>query len=156
MEKKWGSSIIKWNLLPNGQYHMRVAIWDDVASKNQDEVPDQWNDFYGYISIPTQNVVRWRRRVVNGVKELQRADTLEWIPASELKELYPQVQPATDTYTPQEWVEKQIKDIIGSYVKRWRVSGKKQISGMDSRFNNFPDRKNNLSNLLTRISEVDA
>lgn len=132
----YGARILKRSLRENGEIYLQVALWDDTTEKAR--VAPHITDFRITLEIPATNVTRWQRRVTNGVKELRRADTGEWVPAVELEKLYPDVQPMTETLTPLEWTAWQIQDIIGGYVARWRARGNPPQSNVEDALDREP------------------
>lgn len=148
------STSIDWNLFPNGHFHARVSIWDDATRKAAQ--PDHVNDFYGPISIPQSNVTEWRRRIFNGVKQVQ-SDKGEWLDADVFKDqfLKEAITPAVDTYTPDEWTQRRVTEMIDAYVKRWRARGKPVGEDLNPAALNLADRKAQVPSSLSRITAVD-
>ena len=155
----YGARILKKNWLPGGSVYLKVAFWDDSVRKGGPA--DHENDFVIRRDIPSGNVVEWNRRVVNGVKQVQRGDTLEWVDAEVYKAtLYDAltrtllVQPATTTLTPQQWLDREIDNVISGYVQRWRSRGSPRASGVNAQLDAMPDESARLEQEF-RVIPVD-
>lgn len=152
----YGARILKKNWLPGGSVYLKVAFWDDATRKAQ--AADHENDFVIRREIPSGNVTEWNRRTVNGVKQVQRGDTLEWVDATVYKAtLYDAqtrtflVQPATTTITPQQWLDREIDNVISGYVQRWRSRGRPSGSTVDARLDAMPDESARLEQAFRNI-----
>lgn len=156
----YGATIIKRNWLPGGSVYLKVAIWDNATRKG--EAADHVNDFVIRREIPAGNVTEWRRRVVNGVEEIQRSDTLEWLtPAAykanpllvdpDTREIL--VQPTTVAITPQEWLDREVNDAIAGYVQRWRAGGSRKGAAVSARLDAMEDESARLEQEFRDIAD---
>lgn len=155
----YGATIIKRNWLPGGSIYLKVAIWNDATRKGQ--AADHVNDFVIRRDIPSGNVTEWNRRTRNGVKQVQRGDTLDWVDADVYKAtLYDAetrtllVQPATTTLTPQEWLDREVNECIAKYVERWRARGSRKGSAVSARLDAMPDESARLEQAFRDIPDV--
>ena len=98
--------------------HLVVEFWNDAARKGGPA--DFINDFVFSANLPKSNRVLVRRRQDAGVWQVQRADTLEWVSENDYRDnLFGRgVTLVMDTFTPEEWVEKRIREHIEAYAQR--------------------------------------
>lgn len=114
--------IIKKSRRKNGEIYLKFGVWPPDAQPG--DPPDIINDMRLRWVVPSGPVTQLNRRVIAGLKYLQRDDTGEWVPAEEAKA---NGYPLRGTiYTPAEWIRKSLRERLERYYRVWNLGTRRR------------------------------